>query len=129
MKSGNSVSETGKSLSESESKPKMTALEKAVVYADALMTAEFRGRGDREKAVRFRLSKKTGVPESYLFRLTYKAREMRDVSGEVFMRLHDEYVRMCERNESAAANYKAERLALSRARQDAVAQRSDQQGD
>lgn len=63
------------------------ALREALEWHDALMDREFKGRKDKESAARFRLSKKTGVPESYLFRLAHKRREMRDVAGEVYRRL------------------------------------------
>lgn len=63
------------------------ALREAFKMHDALMDLEFKGRKDKESAARFRLSKKTGVPESYLFRLAHKRREMRDVAGEVYRRL------------------------------------------
>lgn len=66
---------------------KTVALEQAIVWHDALMDLEFKGRKDKESAARFRLSKKIGVPESYLFRLAHKRREMRDVAGEVYRRL------------------------------------------
>lgn len=81
--SGNKVSECGKRVSEGEMS-KTVALERALDWHDQLMDAEFRGRKDKESAARFRLSKKTGVPESYLFRLAHKRREMRDVAGEVY---------------------------------------------
>lgn len=63
------------------------ALREAIEWHDALMDLEFKGRKDKESAARFRLSKKIGVPESYLFRLAHKRREMRDVAGEVYRRL------------------------------------------
>ena len=63
------------------------ALREALQWHDALMDLEFKGRKDKESAARFRLSKKTGVPESYLFRLAHKRRDMRDVAGEVYRRL------------------------------------------
>lgn len=78
------------------------ALEEAFKFHDALMDAEFRGRKDNEGAARYRLSKKTGIKESYLFRLTYKRREMRDVAGEAYRRLRHWYEATCERVESAA---------------------------
>ena len=95
------------------------ALKEALEWHDALMEAEFKGRKDKESAARFRLSKKIGVPESYLFRLTHKRRDMRDVAGEVYRRLWQGYVSLCERNEARAGAYRAERLEL-KARQDAV---------
>lgn len=107
---GKSVSEFGKKRSEDD----MTsiALIEAKSFADALMDHEFNGRGDREKSVRYRLAKKCGVPESYLYRLQYKTRDMKDVAGEVYRRLRIEYENMCRANEEAADRYRAERLAM-----------------
>lgn len=87
-----------------------TALIEAKDWTDTLMNLEFKGRGDREKSIRHRLSKRTGIPESYLYRLQYKTREMRDVAGEVYRRLKLEYDHICENNEAAADRYRDERL-------------------
>jgi hypothetical protein len=108
--SGKSVSEFGKKRSEDD----MTsiALIEAKSFADALMDHEFKGRGDKEKSVRFRLAKRCGVPESYLYRLQYKTRDMKDVAGEVYRRLRMEYEAMCIANEEAAARLRADRLAM-----------------
>lgn len=64
-----------------------TALNESVRWTGELMDAEWSGRGDREKSVRYRLARKIGVPESYLFRLQYKAGEMTDVRGSVYRAL------------------------------------------
>jgi hypothetical protein len=105
---GNWFSKTGKNVS--EDKMTSTALIEAKSWTEELMNREFSGRGDREKSVRFRLSKKTGVPESYLFRLQYKTREMKDVAGEVYRRLRLYYDDVCLANEEAADRYRSERL-------------------
>ncbi len=105
-----SVSETGKSVSEDDMTS--TALIEAKGWADVLMDNEFRGRGDKEKSARYRLSKRTGVPESYLFRLQYKTSEMKDVAGSVYRALMLAYDRACQNNEEAADRHKAERLQL-----------------
>lgn len=107
---GNSVSRSGKNGSED----KMTsmALIEAKSWAEELMDSEFRGRGDREKSARYRLSKKTGVPESYLFRLQYKTAEMKDVAGSVYRALMIAYDAACRANEEAADKYRAQRLGL-----------------
>lgn len=107
--SGNYVSETGKRVSEEMNS---TALFEAKSWADALMDSEFRGRGDKEKSARYRLSKRTGVPESYLFRLQYKTSEMKDVAGSVYRALMLAYDRTCQTNEEAADRFKAERLQM-----------------
>lgn len=85
------------------------ALKQAVHWHDALMDAEHKGRKDNESAARFRLSKKIGVPESYLYRLAYKRRDMRDVAGEVYRRLQEGYAAICLRIETSADAMNAER--------------------
>jgi hypothetical protein len=110
MKRDNSVSEYGNTRAEGDMSS--VALIEAKSWADALMDEEFKGRGDREKSVRFRLAKRTGIRESYLYRLQYKTREMKDVAGEVYRRLKLEYEAVCQANEEAAERYKANRLAM-----------------
>lgn len=105
---GNSFSKSGNR--DSEDSMTTEALIEAKGWADKLMNKEFTGRGDREKSARFRLSKRTGVPESYLFRLQYKTRGMKDVAGEVYRRLRNAYEAACLANEAAADRYDAERL-------------------
>lgn len=89
-----------------------SALEEAKGWADALLNREFRGRGDKEKSVRHRLSKKIGIPESYLFRLQYKTRDMKEVAGSVYRALMLAYHTTCEKNEAAAERYREQRMAL-----------------
>ncbi|MDX0801669.1 hypothetical protein GOD37_22135 [Sinorhizobium medicae] len=123
---GNRVSKSGKRVS--EAKMTSVALSEAKGWYAALMNAEFKGRGDREKAVRGRLADKTGIPESYLYRLQYKTREMRDIAGSAYRALmlaHMAYEEMCLRNEEAAAKHRAERHALRKAHATAD-KRSDQ---
>lgn len=107
--SGNSVSRSGKNGSENMTS---MALIEAKGWADQLMDSEFRGRGDKEKSARYRLSKKTGVPESYLFRLQYKTAEMKDVAGSVYRALMIAYDNACRSNEEAADKYRAQRLGM-----------------
>jgi hypothetical protein len=107
---GKRISEGGKSVSEGDMST--IALDEAKEWHDDLMDVMYKGRGDKEKAVRGRLSDATGIPESYLFRLQYKFREMTDVAGSAYralMLLHDE---LCTRNEAAAQRMRAERLEL-----------------
>lgn len=104
-----------------------TALGEARDYLDALHDAEYRGRKDTDGAARYRLATRLGVKESYLFRLQYRAAEMKDVAGEVYRRLRLAYVEMCERNEKAAGAYRAERLELKEQRH-AVHQKPDRSG-
>ena len=88
------------------------ALKEAIQWHDALMDAEFKGRKDNESAARFRLSKKIGVPESYLYRLNYKRREMRDVPGEVYRRLMLAYEAICTHVEKKAEAIEREAQAI-----------------
>lgn len=104
----NNDSEIGNSVGAKQ--VQSSALDQARGWADFLMDLEYRGRGDREKSARYRLSKKIGVPESYLHRLKYKAGEMRDVAGSVFLALQTAYNEACEINEAAADRYRDERL-------------------
>lgn len=107
---GKRISEHGNSVSEGEMST--IALVEAKTWHDELMDAEFRGRGDKEKSVRGRLADKTGIPESYLYRLCYKFREMTDVAGSAcraLMLAHDE---LCARNEAAAERMRQERQKL-----------------
>lgn len=105
---GKRFSARGKNVSEDE----MTtiALIEAKGWADELMNREFRGRGDRDKSVRGRLSDRTGIPASYLYRLQYKTAEMRDVAGSAYRALKIAYDDLCQRNEDAADRYRNERL-------------------
>lgn len=125
---GNSVSDFGNSVSRNGSKPtevsmNCSALNEAKGWADALIREEFRGRGDREKTARARVSSKTGVPDSYLFRLTYKTREMRDVAGSVYRALKIAYDDMCAHNEAMAEKHRADRLKLERGNDEADQER------
>lgn len=106
---GKLISENGNRVRQ---EMKATALSEAKEWADLLLDREFRGRGDREKSVRYRLAKKLGIAESYLFRLKYKTNDMKDVAGSVYRALRNAYEDMCERNEAAADRYRAERLGL-----------------
>lgn len=88
------------------------ALKEALGWHDELMGKLHRGRGDKEKRVRGELSDESGIPESYLFRLQHKRRDMRDIAGEAYRRLAATYERICQRNEEAADRNDAERLAM-----------------
>ncbi|MFQ6184400.1 hypothetical protein ACLMJV_20940 [Sinorhizobium meliloti] len=88
------------------------ALTEAKDWYDALMSAEFKGRGDREKSARGRISDETGIPESYLYRLQYKTREMTDVAGSAYRALMLAYDKLCLKNEEAAAKHRAARKEL-----------------
>ncbi|KAA0684546.1 hypothetical protein DTW90_36005 [Neorhizobium sp. P12A] len=96
----------------SEGEMSSYALQEAIDWTGKLMDKEFKGRGDKEYQVRYRLSENSGVPESYLYRLQYKSRTMKDVAGEYYRRLKLYYEHTCEVNEDAADRYEAERLRL-----------------
>ncbi len=107
---GKGFSEFDKSVGESEMSTQ--ALSDAKNWLDVLHDAEYRGRKDTDGAARYRLANRLGVKESYLFRLQYRAVEMKDVAGEVYRRLKVAYDDLCERNEQAADAYRAERIRL-----------------
>lgn len=88
------------------------ALQEATDWLDELMDREFSGRGDKEYLIRHRISENSGVPERYLYRLQYQAKEMKDVAGEYYRRLRLYYESACQRNEAAADRYKDERLGM-----------------
>ncbi len=88
------------------------ALIEAKDWADELLSKEFKGRGDKEYLARYRLSKRIGVSESYLYRLQYKTREMKEVAGSVYRALMLAYEDLCLTNEDAAARYRADRKKL-----------------
>lgn len=79
------------------------ALKEGMSWHDALMNKLHRGRGDKEKRVRGELSDVSGIPESYLFRLQHKRRDMRDIAGEAYRRLRVTYEAVCEGIETKAA--------------------------
>lgn len=96
------------------------ALQQALKWHDDLMNHFFTGRKDKDAAVRFRLSKASGVPESYLVRLAHKRRELRSLDAEIYRLLnlaHAKYVCACERIEGSAEAMRQERVRL-RADQD-----------
>lgn len=102
------VSGSGNCISDNEMSA--TALNEAAQWADELMDAEWKGRGDREKTVRHRLARNIGVSESYLFRLKYKLTEMNDVRGSVYRALmlaRHAYGLVREASEEAYAHEKA----------------------
>lgn len=88
------------------------ALSEAKNWADILHDAEYRGRKDTDGAARYRLASRLGLKENYLYRLQYRAAEMKDVAGEVYRRLKLAYEELCEANEKATAAMKAEIVAL-----------------
>lgn len=106
---GKSVGRSGKRKRAEEAMTSVALME-AKGWADDLMNREFKGRGDKEYLARYRLSERTGVSESYLYRLQYKTRDLKDVAGSVYRALMHAYNEACEHNEAAADRYRDERL-------------------
>lgn len=88
------------------------AIDDARHWAEELQKAEYKGLGDTREAARYRVSRRTGIPESYLKRLRYRTSEMTDVAGSIYRALMLAYEDMCQRNNAAADRLKAERLTL-----------------
>lgn len=114
---GNSNSRFGKYVSrfgrkKPEDEMTSVALKQSIDWLDELMDREFNGRGDKEYLIRHRISENSGVPERYLYRLQYQAREMKDVAGEYYRRLRLYYESVCQRQEDAADRYRDERLRM-----------------
>lgn len=89
-----------------------TAIDDARYWAEELQKAEYKGLGDTREAARYRVARRTGVSESYLKRLRYRYEEMTDVAGSAYRALMLAYSDMCQRNNAAAEDYRAERLTL-----------------
>ncbi|TIN80729.1 hypothetical protein [Mesorhizobium sp.] len=107
---GKRVSENGKRITGADMSS--VALNEAKSWAEVLLDVECQGRKDREGPIRYRLARKLGIPESYLYRLQYKTNEMNDVRGSVYRALMLAYEDVCRRNEEAADGSRAERLRL-----------------
>lgn len=122
---GRTFSKSGKSFVEVEMSTE--ALSEARAYLEVLHDEEFRGRKDTDGAARYRLANRLGIKENYLFRLQYRAAEMKDVAGEVYRRLKLAHDQICERNEAAADRSRAARLELKAIRH-AVTERPAQAG-
>lgn len=91
---------------------KLSVVEKARGWAEALQQAEFRGLGDTREAARYRVSRKTGVPESYLKRLRYRWEEMTDIAASQYVALQEAYAELCEAIEAKADEYERQRLQI-----------------
>lgn len=111
---GQSISGSGNSLRRTNHAE--VALEEARFWAEELQKAEFRGLGDTREAARYRVAQQTGIAESYLKRLRYKWREMGEVAGSQYRALMLAYEDLCQRNEAAAREYRAERQELQKER-------------
>lgn len=96
----------------SASGKRLSVVEKARGWAEALQQAEFRGLGDTREAARYRVSRKTGVPESYLKRLRYRWEEMTDIAASQYVALQEAYADLCEAIEAKADEYERQRLQI-----------------
>lgn len=90
----------------------MTIVEETVFYAETLQARAFRGIGDTREAARWRVAVMTGVPESFLKKLRYEARIMRDVAGSRYRALRDAYEAAVEEEARKALAARAEREAI-----------------
>lgn len=91
---------------------RLSVVEKARGWAEALQQAEFRGLGDTREAARYRVSRKTGVPESYLKRLRYRWEEMTDIAASQYVALQEAYADLCGAIEAKADEYERQRLQI-----------------
>lgn len=91
---------------------RLSVVEKARGWAEALQQAEFRGLGDTREAARYRVSRKTGVPESYLKRLRYRWEEMTDIAASQYVALQEAYAELCVAVEAKADEYERQRLQI-----------------
>lgn len=79
---------------------------------------------DNKHSALHKVARRTGLPISYINRLQYKARDMRDIGGEAYRRLKLAYEELCEKNEAAADGYRAERQRLKEGRDAIVEERA-----
>lgn len=68
-----------------------TAVVKSRRYLEALTVAHHRGPHDTWTAARDRAAKTVGIERSYAARIWNRWQDMKDVSGEAFMRLSEAY--------------------------------------
>lgn len=90
----------------------MSVPERAEYWLQALATAQHRGRHDTWTAARDRAAKQAGLPQTIAQRIWQRWQTMQDVSGDALLKLMLAYEGLCERNEAAAAGYRAERRLL-----------------
>lgn len=70
---------------------------------DALTKLHHRGRHDTWAAARDRAAKAAGIEPSYAKRIWDRWQSMKDVSGGVFMAIHEAYEAQCKHNTEMAA--------------------------
>lgn len=87
-----------------------TVPERAEYWLQALARAAHRGRHDTWTAARNRAAEKAGLPRTIAQRIWQRWHSMHDIGGDALLKLMLAYEDLCERNEAAAAAYRAERL-------------------
>lgn len=87
----------------SGNQPMSTAAAKSRRMLEALVIAHHRGPTDTWTAARDRAAKAAGIERTYATRLWSRWQEMKDVSGEVLIRLSAAYVALCEASENKEA--------------------------
>lgn len=90
----------------------MATNERAAFWLERLMDESHRGPTDTWTAARDRVAAKAGIEPSMAKRIWQRWRTMTDVSGDTLLKLMLAYNDMCQRNDAAADDYKAERLTL-----------------
>ena len=86
------------------------AASEAFNFLNALTKTEYRGWGDTATAARDRAAKKAGVSPAQAERVWKRWQNMKTVNGDVYRLLRNAYESACEKNETAADAYRAERL-------------------
>ncbi len=90
----------------------MATNERAAFWLERLMDESHRGPTDTWTAARDRVAKEAGIELSMAKRIWQRWRTMTDVSGDTLLKLMLAYNEMCQRNNAAADEYRAERLTL-----------------
>lgn len=90
----------------------MATPERAEFWLHGIAWGKYRGRHDTWTAARDRAAKEAGIPSSIAKRIWQRWQEMNDVGGDALLKLMLAYEELCERNETAAAAYRAQRLSM-----------------
>lgn len=91
-----------------------TAVVRSRRYLEALTVAHHRGPHDTWTAARDRAAKTAGIERSYAARIWNRWQDMKDVSGEAFMRLSEAYESLCEQAQEHERRLDAEGVRLAR---------------
>lgn len=100
-----------------------TAVSETYFFLNELTRKHHRGRGDTLSAARDRAAKEAGVARTYAKRIWDRWETMSDVSGEAYRRFQRAYVASCEHNENKAAEYRGERLSITRSEHEEASQK------